>query len=53
MVRDIRERFELSKLMVVSPDAGGVVARAGLPSASTPRCASSTSAGNGQANPKS
>src|SRR6195952_179727 len=25
MVRDIRERFDLSKLMVVSPDVGGVV----------------------------
>src|SRR5262249_58646711 len=25
MVRDIRERFDLSKVMVVSPDVGGVV----------------------------
>ena len=30
MVRDIRERFELSKLMVVSPDVGGVVRARGL-----------------------
>src|SRR6266446_4197944 len=30
MVRDIRERFELSKVMVVSPDVGGVVRARGL-----------------------
>jgi len=30
MVRDIKERFELSKLMVVSPDVGGVVRARGL-----------------------
>jgi ribose-phosphate pyrophosphokinase len=30
MVRDIRERFELSKLTVVSPDVGGVVRARGL-----------------------
>jgi len=30
MVRDIRERFDLSKLMVVSPDVGGVVRARGL-----------------------
>src|SRR5881392_1540069 len=30
MVRDIRERFELSKVMVVSPDVGGVVLARGL-----------------------
>jgi ribose-phosphate pyrophosphokinase len=30
MVRDIRERFELSKIMVVSPDVGGVVRARGL-----------------------
>ncbi len=30
MVRDIRERFDVSKLMVVSPDVGGVVRARGL-----------------------
>src|SRR5690348_8483490 len=30
MVRDIRERFDLSKLIVVSPDVGGVVRARGL-----------------------
>jgi ribose-phosphate pyrophosphokinase len=30
MVRDIRERFDLSKAMVVSPDVGGVVRARGL-----------------------
>jgi ribose-phosphate pyrophosphokinase len=30
MVRDIRERFELSNVMVVSPDVGGVVRARGL-----------------------
>jgi ribose-phosphate pyrophosphokinase len=30
MVRDIKDRFELSKLMVVSPDVGGVVRARGL-----------------------
>jgi ribose-phosphate pyrophosphokinase len=30
MVRDIKERFELSKLAVVSPDVGGVVRARGL-----------------------
>ncbi|MEJ8572229.1 ribose-phosphate pyrophosphokinase [Microbaculum marinum] len=30
MVRDIKERFDLSKLMVVSPDVGGVVRARGL-----------------------
>src|ERR1700747_3774462 len=30
MVRDLRERFDLSKLMVVSPDVGGVVRARGL-----------------------
>jgi ribose-phosphate pyrophosphokinase len=30
MVRDIRDRFELTKLMVVSPDVGGVVRARGL-----------------------
>ncbi|RAI40212.1 ribose-phosphate pyrophosphokinase [Rhodoplanes roseus] len=30
MVRDIKERFELAKLMVVSPDVGGVVRARGL-----------------------
>jgi ribose-phosphate pyrophosphokinase len=30
MVRDIKERFELSKLMVVSPDVGGVARARGL-----------------------
>jgi ribose-phosphate pyrophosphokinase len=30
MVRDIRERFELETLMVVSPDVGGVVRARGL-----------------------
>jgi len=30
MVRDIRERFDLGKLMVVSPDVGGVVRARGL-----------------------
>ena len=30
MVRDIRERFDLEKLMVVSPDVGGVVRARGL-----------------------
>jgi ribose-phosphate pyrophosphokinase len=30
MVRDIRERFDLKKLMVVSPDVGGVVRARGL-----------------------
>jgi ribose-phosphate pyrophosphokinase len=30
MVRDIRERFELSSVMVVSPDVGGVVRARGL-----------------------
>ncbi len=30
MVRDIRERFDLSKIMVVSPDVGGVVRARGL-----------------------
>jgi ribose-phosphate pyrophosphokinase len=30
MTRDIRERFDLSKLMVVSPDVGGVVRARGL-----------------------
>jgi ribose-phosphate pyrophosphokinase len=30
MVRDIRERFDLTKLMVVSPDVGGVVRARGL-----------------------
>ena len=30
MVRDIRERFELGKVMVVSPDVGGVVRARGL-----------------------
>src|ERR1700752_3747817 len=30
MVRDIRERFDLSKLMVVSPDVGGVARARGL-----------------------
>ncbi|MBN8921291.1 MAG: ribose-phosphate diphosphokinase, partial [Rhizobiales bacterium] len=30
MVRDIKDRFDLSKLMVVSPDVGGVVRARGL-----------------------
>src|SRR5882724_4695637 len=30
MVRDIRERFDMTKLMVVSPDVGGVVRARGL-----------------------
>jgi ribose-phosphate pyrophosphokinase len=30
MVRDIKERFDLSKVMVVSPDVGGVVRARGL-----------------------
>jgi ribose-phosphate pyrophosphokinase len=30
MVRDIRDRFDLSKVMVVSPDVGGVVRARGL-----------------------
>jgi len=30
LVRDIRERFDLSKVMVVSPDVGGVVRARGL-----------------------
>jgi ribose-phosphate pyrophosphokinase len=30
MVRDIRERFDITKLMVVSPDVGGVVRARGL-----------------------
>jgi ribose-phosphate pyrophosphokinase len=30
MVRDIKQRFDLSKLMVVSPDVGGVVRARGL-----------------------
>jgi len=30
MVRDIRERFDLAKVMVVSPDVGGVVRARGL-----------------------
>ena len=30
MVRDIKERFDLSKIMVVSPDVGGVVRARGL-----------------------
>ncbi len=30
MVRDIRERFDVSKIMVVSPDVGGVVRARGL-----------------------
>jgi len=30
MVRDIKERFDLNKLMVVSPDVGGVVRARGL-----------------------
>ena len=30
MVRDMRERFDVSKLMVVSPDVGGVVRARGL-----------------------
>jgi ribose-phosphate pyrophosphokinase len=30
MVRDIREKFDLSKVMVVSPDVGGVVRARGL-----------------------
>ena len=30
MVRDIRDRFDLTKLMVVSPDVGGVVRARGL-----------------------
>src|SRR2546423_9453744 len=30
MVRDIRERFDMSKLMVLSPDVGGVVRARGL-----------------------
>src|SRR5262250_984761 len=30
MVRDMKERFDLSKLMVVSPDVGGVVRARGL-----------------------
>src|SRR5205807_4947973 len=30
MVRDIRERFDLSTVMVVSPDVGGVVRARGL-----------------------
>src|SRR6266478_5153323 len=30
MVRDIRERFDVSKVMVVSPDVGGVVRARGL-----------------------
>src|SRR6476659_4615339 len=30
MVRDVRERFDLSKVMVVSPDVGGVVRARGL-----------------------
>ncbi len=30
MVRDIRERFDLSKLIIVSPDVGGVVRARGL-----------------------
>jgi ribose-phosphate pyrophosphokinase len=30
MVRDIKERFDLTKLMVVSPDVGGVVRARGL-----------------------
>src|ERR1700742_5163990 len=30
MVRDIRERFDLSKVMVVSPDVGGVLRARGL-----------------------
>jgi ribose-phosphate pyrophosphokinase len=30
MVRDIKERFDLSKLMVISPDVGGVARARGL-----------------------
>jgi ribose-phosphate pyrophosphokinase len=30
MVRDIRDRFDLAKIMVVSPDVGGVVRARGL-----------------------
>ena len=30
MVRDIRERFDLANVMVVSPDVGGVVRARGL-----------------------
>src|SRR5207237_2741556 len=30
MVRDIREKFDLSKVMVVSPDVGGVIRARGL-----------------------
>jgi ribose-phosphate pyrophosphokinase len=30
MVRDIRERFDLAKIMVISPDVGGVVRARGL-----------------------
>jgi ribose-phosphate pyrophosphokinase len=36
MVRDIKERSDLTSLMVVSPDVGGVVRARGSPSASTP-----------------
>ena len=53
MVRDIKERFELGKLMVVSPDVGGVVRARGLPSALVRRWRLSTSAASAPANPRS
>ena len=53
IVRDIRARFDLAKVIVVSPDVGGVVRARGSPNASMRRSPSSTSAANGRANPKS
>ncbi len=54
MVRDIKDNFRLDNVMVVSPDVGGVGARAGgSPSASTRRSPSSTSGASAPANPKS
>jgi len=41
MVRDIKERFDLGNVVVVSPDVAAWCARAGSPSASTPRSPSS------------
>ena len=48
IVRDIKQRFDLAKVMVVSPDVGGVVRARGLAKRINRRSPSSTSAASGR-----
>ncbi len=53
MVRDIKDHFDLSNVLVVSPDVGGVVRARGLANGSAHRLRSSTSVANVPVNRKS